>query len=283
MNCPNCNMLLQGRPSVCPYCAAPIAAANAMVAPAVPNRESLSDTGITVADRLAAIRDHYNILPNKPSNNKDEHSLAALMFQEKKDKVAVIKTESGVGTGFFLPNGMIGTNAHVIAAEENTPAKTIQAIHMDQVYDMKVYNVDFEQDIAILQFNGRGPANIDKYINHLGFSHDLLPGDVLISMGNSKGWGITFNAFTVKDQVKYQKFLHPFNEVILLNGCAQNGNSGGPLINRKGEVVGLMTCSPMGLQDVHIILPEGVISAMLAMGEIGICAGVTIETLMGLL
>jgi S1-C subfamily serine protease len=167
MICCNCNKLVQGRPSICPFCDKPIAFAEAPVPPAVPGRESYSCAVISVEERINELRNKYGIKPYKPRNAENEHNPAARMFDDKKDKVAVIKTETGVGTGFFLPNGMIGTNAHVIAAEENTPARSIQAVHMDRVYDMVVHNVDFEQDIAILKFKGRGPDNIDKYINRV--------------------------------------------------------------------------------------------------------------------
>ena len=116
----------------------------------------------------------------------------------------------------------------------------------------------------------------------LGSAHELLPGMGLISIGNSRNWGLTYNQFNVKDRVKHQNFMPNYQELILMNGTCQGGNSGGPLYNARGEVVGMLTCSPMTPQEVYLTLPDGVLHTYMQIAENGVCAGVTIDTVLHL-
>ena len=215
------------------------------------------------------------------------HTVAAEMFSAKRDSVVEICSDAGYvfGTGFFLPNGIIATNAHVVVTLENGKPSIIKdliARHLNQTYRLKVIDLSAKEDIATLAFEGKAPANLDRLSNRLGNSHELLPGDEVITVGSALGYGLTYNKFSVKDRAKHmtEPAFEVYREILLLNGTAQHGNSGGPLYNINGEVIGILTGSPNTPERVVLDLPDQEsVSAMMLSPEAGICFAVTAETL----
>ncbi len=290
LRCPNCNMELKGGSVACPYCG---------------NRTTRSDSGeaawnskITQKNKNGWITKEVNeviekYLPSDPSagdkrpaNPSDEiHTWGSHLFEELLDKAVEVLTDCGAGSGFFLPNGMIGTNAHVILNNDmSAPANVVVIEHKSKRYPARIVRYSADQDVAIIDFVREKPSNISELANALGDSHALKPGDEVISIGNSRGWGLSYNRFSIKDRVKRHPHFKEHREVILMNGTAQHGNSGGPLYNVRGEVVGLLTGSPTGVETVGVEVMPGVAQAVNVVApETGVCFGVTIETLKMLL
>ena len=151
-------------------------------------------------------------------------------------------------------------------------------------YVGKVLCASVSEDVAIVYLPFGKPANVEQYANKIGDSHTLLPGDQVFSIGNARALGLTYVQFTVKDVTKHQSRVAPFREIILLNGSCQPGNSGGPLYNVEGAVVGICSFSPMAPQPVSIFMDKkSVWNTYMNIVEPGVAGGVTIETLMSLL
>ena len=292
MKCPSCNSEIKNTAKRCPVCDAVVSVSqekNATLNPCATSSLLPSANDLEKAIRQRIFGSEEDRAVPAPSEDGDEvampplHTYGAKLFQDKKDNCVVIQTPIGAGTGFFLKNGIIATNAHVIAGSAGRPASTIIVNHRGTSYKGRVIRADFDEDIAIVDLPYGGPSNVEQYENEIGDPHELLPGDQVFSVGNSRGWGLTYNQFVIKDITKKQDFLS-FREVILMNGTCQPGNSGGPLYNVAGQVVGIMSFSPVTTQKISIYMPQNsVLNTYMAAAEAGVCGGVTINTLMSLM
>lgn len=288
--CPNCNMELKGGGVVCTYCGAQITQSASKEKTWNSKVEPKKQSG-WITNEVDRVIEKY--LPSDPSAddkrpaipNEEFHTLAAQMFEALLDKNVVVLTDCGAGTGFFLPNGMIGTNAHVILNNDmSAPANVVVIEHRSKRYPARIVRYSAQQDVAVIEFAKQKPSDIGELANKLGDSHELKPGDEVISIGNSRGWGLSYNRFSIKDKVKSHPYFTEHREVILMNGTAQHGNSGGPLYNARGEVVGLLTGSPVVPETVGVEVMPGVAQGVNVLApEPGICYGVTVETLKMLL
>ena len=300
MKCPSCHYEVSKTASRCPACGAEIRSLSESKSPAEPRNE-------TAQSLLFPYKEETNIriglygseseeaapAPAPADSNGDElaqpstHTYGAKLFQDKKDCCVSILSQVGdrvgAGTGFFLKDGLIATNAHVIAGNPGKPAPKIIVEHMGKQYVGRVLRADFEEDVALLDLPLGKPDHVEDYENELGEPRDLLPGDQVFSVGNSRGWGLTYNQFVIKDVTKKQDFLS-FREVILMNGTCQPGNSGGPIYNVHGQVVGLLTFSPVTTQQIALLVPNSkALNLYMAAAEPGVCGAVTIHTFMSLL
>ncbi len=149
-------------------------------------------------------------------------------------------SETGTGTGVVITkDGYIVTNAHVIYDTENGGglAKSIKVhVNDDESYDAEVVGYDTDCDIAVLKIDAEGltPAEF-------GNSDSLELGESVIAIGNPLGFDL-MNTVT-------SGIVSGLNRNITINDKAMNliqtdtainsGNSGGPLINKKGQVVGI--------------------------------------------
>lgn len=295
MKCPSCHSELTKTADRCPVCGAEIRS-SASSKSAAESRSAASESLFSVYAGEKEIRaalygpESQEIAP-KPRDGElaqpPIHTYGAKLFQDKKDCCVKILTQvgdrGGAGTGFFLKNGLIATNAHVIAGAPGTPAPKIVVEHMGKQYVGRVLRADFEEDVALVDLPLGKPDGVENFENELGEPYDLLPGDQVFSIGNSRGWGLTYNQFVIKDITKKQDFLS-FREVIMMNGTCQPGNSGGPIYNVHGQVVGLLTFSPVTTQQIALYLPNSkALNTYMAAAEPGVCGAVTIHTMMSLL
>ena len=150
--------------------------------------------------------------------------------------------QPGGGSGIIVGSNendlLIATNYHVI---EGT--STVQVILADNTtHDVTVKGSDADADLAILALplSGLTQETLDSIdIAVLGDSHSAKIGQMVIAIGNALGYGptVTVGYLSAKDrEVTIQG-----NDMILLqtNAAINSGNSGGALLNTKGEVIGI--------------------------------------------
>uniref|UniRef100_A0A7N6AC19 Serine protease HTRA2, mitochondrial n=1 Tax=Anabas testudineus TaxID=64144 RepID=A0A7N6AC19_ANATE len=159
-----------------------------------------------------------------------------------------------VGSGFIVTHsGVIVTNAHVV-----TPAATVTGrpqlrvqLHGGEAYGAVVRDVDRRADIATVKIN----AEKKLPVLSLGRSADLRPGEFVVAIGspfalqNTVTTGIVSTAqrdgkeLGIKDSdmdyIQTDAIINYHNDIFLF--CTQYGNSGGPLVNLDGEVIGINT------------------------------------------
>ena len=146
------------------------------------------------------------------------------------------RIEQNQGSGFIFTDGLVMTNAHVVDGSD----KVVVGLTNGKKLNAKVIGQDFFTDIAVLKIEGKGPWPVAQ----LGDSTKIKVGDWAIAVGNPFGLentvtlGIISNLNRDVTQLGiYDKKL----ELIQTDAAINPGNSGGPLLNSKGEVIGINT------------------------------------------
>ncbi|MEM7438692.1 MAG: trypsin-like peptidase domain-containing protein [Pseudomonadota bacterium] len=145
----------------------------------------------------------------------------------------------GLGSGFIISkDGMIVTNNHVIAGADEVMVKLVDGTE----YVAKVVGADPLTDIAVLDIEGEDHATVN-----FGSSKEMRVGDEVIAIGNPFGLGgtVTTGIVSAKGRTIGSGSLADF---IQTDAAINRGNSGGPLFNAEGDVIGINTAiiSPTG-------------------------------------
>jgi len=150
----------------------------------------------------------------------------------------------GAGSGFLIDtDGHILSNYHVVQG-----AQTIEVTLGDQSrYKAKMIGADARNDIALIQIDPKGRK---LAVLPLGDSRNLLVGQRVLAIGNPFGFQSTLTTGVVSSlgrtvQTGDTTFI---DEAIQTDAAINRGNSGGPLLNSRGEVVGINSAmySPSG-------------------------------------
>jgi len=152
-------------------------------------------------------------------------------FFGMKDKDAPkTKKARGLGTGFIISSdGYICTNSHVV---QNVDSVTVTV--SDKTYSAEIVGLDKITDIALLKIQGKGSF---KPV-YFGNSEDVKVGDFVVAIGNPFGLDKTFTTGVVSATGRRQ-LDEVGNSHIQTDAAINQGNSGGPLINLDGEVIGV--------------------------------------------
>lgn len=147
--------------------------------------------------------------------------------------VVTIRTNSGQGTGFIISNnGYIVTNAHVLADNFGRLATGIKAITYEQatIY-ANFIGYDGILDVALLKI----PGSYEEL--GLDDSNDVQIGEKVVAIGNPLGLQFSVTEGIVSGV--HRTGINGIDAYIQTDAALNPGNSGGPLINKQGEVVGI--------------------------------------------
>ncbi|MBW3019612.1 trypsin-like peptidase domain-containing protein [Candidatus Woesearchaeota archaeon] len=153
----------------------------------------------------------------------------AAVVEDAIDSVVSIKTDIGLGSGAVIdPRGYIVTNYHVIAGA------SAAAIYASDGRRFSVSLIGFDQnaDIAVLFINQSMPALT------WGASDRVKQGESVIAIGSPKGLDFTVTEGIVSALDRKDKLG---NTYIQTDVAINPGNSGGPLLNTKGQIIGINT------------------------------------------
>ena len=141
--------------------------------------------------------------------------------------------QMGLGSGFIIDrNGTILTNYHVVDGAQ----KISVTLSDGKSYDAKVLGKDEKTDIAVIKID----AGQDLPAVTLGDSDRLDVGEWVMAIGNPFGLDHTVTSGIVSAKGR-QIGAGPYDNFIQTDASINPGNSGGPLINLRGEVVGITT------------------------------------------
>ena len=148
---------------------------------------------------------------------------------------------ASLGSGFVIdPSGVIATNNHVIADADEIYVNFNNGTRLKVV---KVIGRDVKTDLAVLQVKPDKPLAAVR----LGDSGKMRPGDWVMAIGNPFGLG---GSLTVGVVSALNRDINsgPYDEFLQTDAAINKGNSGGPLFNMNGEVIGINSAiiSPTG-------------------------------------
>ncbi len=177
------------------------------------------------------------------------------------------RLERGTGSGFILsPDGQILTNAHVVA-DIDTVTVTLKD---GRQFEGQVVGRDPVTDVAVVKIKA---TNLP--VVKLGSSEGILPGQWAIAIGNPLGLDNTVTAGIISAIGRSSSQVGvPDKRVnfIQTDAAINPGNSGGPLLNDRGEVIGVNTAIRADAQGLGFAIPietaQRVASTLLAKGQV---------------
>jgi len=147
------------------------------------------------------------------------------------------ESSSGTGSGFVIDrNGHILTNFHVVEGAESVQVKLFDGT----THDAQVIGVDASNDLAVVKI--RVATDLLAPVA-LGDSSKLLVGQKILALGNPFGLERTLTSGIISslDRSLRAKNGRMIKGIIQTDAAINPGNSGGPLLNSRGEVIGMNT------------------------------------------
>jgi S1-C subfamily serine protease len=151
---------------------------------------------------------------------------------------------TGSGSGFvFSSDGFILTNAHVIDDSDRLNVTSLDG----NEFTGELTGIDKDTDIAIIKIFGTGYTPVK-----LGISNDLKIGQLVIAIGNPLGYqhSVSTGVLSAVGRTMRTPGGHLIDDILQSDAPLNPGNSGGPLIDTNGEVVGINTAIIQSAQGI---------------------------------
>ncbi len=200
--------------------------------------------------------------PNENASQNDSYQLGPFMIyglnQEQREP-------QNIGSGFIVSNdGLVITSKHVVS---DTTVKYSVITNNDKKYKVdKIYR-DPLNDIAILKIKPEENKEEKLIAVELGDSSKLEVGQFVIAMGTALGEfknTVTTGVISglgrgITAGNEFQGYVEKLDDVIQTDAAINSGNSGGPLINSSGQVIGINTAVALSGQNIGFALPINIL------------------------
>jgi serine protease Do len=166
------------------------------------------------------------------------------------------ESEEGIGTGFIVDeNGLVVTNSHVVDEES---AEYSVVLGDGSSYEVDAVHLDESSDLAILEITARKLPIVE-----FGDSDKLKVGQRAIAIGNALGkYANTVTTGVVSGVARQLRASGAFGtdvkvyeNAIQTDAALNPGNSGGPLLNSAGQVIGINVATTMGADNISFAIP----------------------------
>jgi S1-C subfamily serine protease len=159
------------------------------------------------------------------------------------------RRRDGSGSGLvFAPDGLVLTNCHVVEDADSIRVRFADGA----VLDGTVLGSDADTDVAVIRAAGGGLP-----WRPLGDSSALRPGQVVIALGSPYGFQHTVTAGVISalGRSLRSRSGRLIENLIQTDAALNPGNSGGPLVTSRGEIVGVNTAAILGVQGISFSIP----------------------------
>jgi serine protease Do len=168
--------------------------------------------------------------------------------------------QRSLGSGVILnTNGYIITNNHVVDGADRVRVR-IKDDAQGVLRDAKIVGVDRETDLAVIKIEP--PKDVTLVAARLGDSDAMNQGDWVLAVGSPFGLDNTVTAGIVSAIGRNINPSRQFQSFIQTDAAINPGNSGGPLVNMRGEVIGINTAiftQSFGYQGVGFAMPSNTV------------------------
>jgi len=178
--------------------------------------------------------------------------------QKVQDRGGSHRTVDGGGSGVIIaPDGYIVTNCHVIEDAAEMEAVTYEGAHCSA----HLVGKDASTDLALVRIGASSLPAIS-----LGDSGKLRPGQVAIALGSPLGFQRTVTAGVISalGRSMRSKSGRLIEEVIQTDAALNPGNSGGPLVDSKGRLIGINTAIIQMAQGICFAIPVNTVRRVVA-------------------
>lgn len=160
------------------------------------------------------------------------------------------RVERGSGSGFIINgNGQILTNSHVV----NGADKVTVTLKDGREFQGKVLGEDPVTDVAVIKIDANNLPSVN-----LANSDNLQPGEAVIAIGNPLGLNNTVTSGILSATGRSSSDIGASDkrvEYLQTDAAINPGNSGGPLLNARGDVIGMNTAIIRGAQGLGFAIP----------------------------
>lgn len=172
--------------------------------------------------------------------------------------------EDGIGTGFIVDSsGIIITNSHVV---DNPSGEYSVVLKDGTAYEVEDIHLDPRSDLAIVEVTARDLPTVE-----LGDSNTLKVGQIAIAIGNALGrFDNTVTVGVVSGIARELTAVSGFGtdpqiyeNAIQTDAALNPGNSGGPLLNSSGQVIGINVATSQGAENIGFAIPVNTLKPIL--------------------
>lgn len=220
-----------------------------------PGFADLVEKGLPAVVDINVSQDNAGLFGEAPGWVPEDSPLREFFERRFGDRIPDSRPRQGSGTGFFIdPDGYIVTNHHVV-----DEADEITVLLSDgSSFPAEVVGSDEKTDLALLKIEADGA------LPHLelGDSDDARVGDWVIAIGNPYGFGGSVSAGIISARNRNIN-QGPYDDYIQTDAAINFGNSGGPLLNLEGEVIGVNSAiiSPsQGSVGIAFAVPSAIVT-----------------------
>ena len=189
----------------------------------------------------------------------DAYSRAVMAVVDRvAPSVVQVMDGRGGGSGVVLaPDGYVRTNAHVVERSESARV----GLRDGRVVEGRIVGRDPSTDLALLRVAGDGLVAAE-----LGDSDALRVGQLVIAIGNPLGFQstVTTGVVSALGRSLQGRDGRPIENVIQTDAALNPGNSGGPLVDTRGRVIGINTAVIASAQGICFAVPSNTASAVAA-------------------
>jgi len=198
------------------------------------------------------------------AHRKDNRSADTDMIARAEKTVVIIITDLGLGSGFVIDaHGIVATNYHVVRGSSKLSIKIQKADSRDQVVieNARVIAADPDRDLALIQLPpSTNLVGVQGLYGSLQLRLDRAPqtGEDVIAIGNPAAGSIVLDYTVTRGIVSNVERKIELNKVkvIQVSAVVNPGNSGGPLIDSSGRVVGVVAAKSLSAEAVTYVIPS---------------------------